>query len=139
MEINFHNLDTVDNKNLKFAVIAAEYNNKWLFVRHKDRTTLEIPGGHRKDGEDINVTASRELFEETGSIDFHIEAICDYSVTRDSIPSYGRLFYAQVYKLGELPPLEIAEVISKENLPENLTYKDIQPYLFEKAKEFKNK
>lgn len=139
MEINFHNLDTVASKNLKFAVITAEYNNKWLFVRHKERTTLEIPGGHREKGEDINVTASRELFEETGAIDFHIEAICDYSVTRNSTPSYGRLFYAQVYKLGELPPLEIAEVISSENLPENLTYKEIQPYLFKKAREFKNK
>jgi len=139
MEINFYSLDTVANKSLKFAVIAAEYNNKWLFVRHKERTTLEIPGGHREEGEDINKTASRELFEETGATDFHIEAICDYSVTKDDIPSYGRLFYAQVYKLGELPPLEIAEVIFRENLPENLTYREIQPYLFRKVKEFKNK
>lgn len=38
---------------LKFAVIAARYNGAWIFCRHKERTTWEIPGGHREPKEDI--------------------------------------------------------------------------------------
>jgi 8-oxo-dGTP diphosphatase len=44
-----------------------------------------------------------------------------------------------VSKLGELPGnSEIAELIMKDNLPENLTYPDIQPHLFRRVNEYLN-
>lgn len=43
-----------------------EKNGKWVFCRHKDRDTYEIPGVHRESGETIFETAKRELMEETG-------------------------------------------------------------------------
>ena len=42
-EVRFY--DEVDDALLKFAVIAARSEGKWVFCRHKERTTLEIPGG----------------------------------------------------------------------------------------------
>mgnify|MGYP006922425427 CR=1 FL=1 len=45
-EVRFY--DEVDDALLKFAVIAARSEGKWVFCRHKERTTLEIPGGHRE-------------------------------------------------------------------------------------------
>ena len=80
VKVNFY--DEVDDVLLKFAVIVAKYNNKLVFCKHKDRDTLEIPGGHRESGENIDVTAKRELFEETGAMEFNIKPVCVYSVTK---------------------------------------------------------
>lgn len=53
--------DSVEDHLLEYVVIASRYRNKWIFCKHKNRNTLEIPGGHREKGEDIVTTANREL------------------------------------------------------------------------------
>lgn len=63
MKVEFLEIGQVKYKELKFAVISASFKGRWVFVRHKQRETWEIPGGHREAGEDINDTAARELFE----------------------------------------------------------------------------
>jgi 8-oxo-dGTP diphosphatase len=35
----------------------TKFNGQWLYVRHKERQTWEIPGGHREENENINDTA----------------------------------------------------------------------------------
>ncbi|MDO4379223.1 MAG: NUDIX domain-containing protein, partial [Erysipelotrichia bacterium] len=82
MSVKFY--DSVDDKLLKFAVIVSKSNGKWVFCKHKKRTTYEIPGGHREPGEDILETARRELIEETGAIDFDLKPICVYSVVDEN-------------------------------------------------------
>ena len=59
LEVKFY--DTVDDSLLKFAVIISQSNGKWVFCKHKERETYEVPGGHREVGEDILETAKREL------------------------------------------------------------------------------
>ena len=59
VEVNFY--DNIDDKMLKFAVIISKTNGKWVFCKHKERDTLEVPGGHREKGETILETARREL------------------------------------------------------------------------------
>ncbi|MBU5256100.1 NUDIX hydrolase [Tissierella praeacuta] len=135
LKVNFHDLNTVEDTKLKFAVIMERYNEKWIFVRHKDRLTWEIPGGHREENEDINFTASRELVEETGAKNFRIMPVCIYSVTRDEIESFGNLFYSEVESLDQLPNFEIDEIKLFDTIPQNLTYPLIQPYLFKKIEE----
>ena len=51
VEVKFY--DKVDDELLKFAVIIARSNGKWVFCKHKKRNTYEIPGGHRENGEAI--------------------------------------------------------------------------------------
>ena len=47
MEVKFY--DTVNDELLKFAVIISQSNGKWVFCKHKERDTYEVPGGHRED------------------------------------------------------------------------------------------
>ena len=64
VEVKFY--DNVADELLKFAVIISKTDNKWVFCKHKERETYEVPGGHREPGESIFETAKRELQEETG-------------------------------------------------------------------------
>ena len=44
LEVKFY--DTVNDELLKFAVIISRSNGKWVFCKHKERDTYEVPGGH---------------------------------------------------------------------------------------------
>jgi 8-oxo-dGTP diphosphatase len=138
METKVYDLGIVKDEELKFAVIVSKYQGKFLYARHKERETWETPGGHRELNEDINDTAARELREETGAVKFTLSQICDYlcdySVGKaNGDKSYGRLYYAEIEELGELPDLEIGEIALFDDMPENLTYPEIQPVLFNRV------
>ena len=124
-------LNTLPNNQLTYAVIGARYRGQWVFCRHRERDTYEMPGGHREPGEDVNDTARRELYEETGAVEFSIAPVCLYSVTDGGETGYGGLFYAEITVLGELPESEIAEIFLLSDMPKNLTYPQIQPHLWE--------
>lgn len=104
MKVKFFDLNA--DKPLKYAVICARYNGKWVFCKHKGRDTYEIPGGHREDGEDIEATAKRELWEETGAKNFDICPVCIYSFT-----DYGMLYFAEIRSFEKLPPLKLKRLI----------------------------
>ena len=138
VEVKFY--DQVADELLKFAVIIAKTENKWVFCKHKERDTYEVPGGHREAGEDISETAKRELREETGAIDFNIEPICVYSVkgkTRINEnfddETFGMLFVANISSFEELHS-EIEKILITDKLVDNWTYPFIQPKLLEEAK-----
>ena len=126
--------DTIEDSLLKFAVIIAKSYGKWVLCKHKERTTYEVPGGHREEGEFIGETARRELYEETGALEYRIQPVCIYSVQKDSgLETFGMLYYAEVDSFEVDLHSEIEKVILTEELPENWTYPDIQPMLIEEA------
>jgi 8-oxo-dGTP diphosphatase len=133
MEVCF--FDAVSDDLLKFAVIVSRHEGKWVFCRHRDRTTWECPGGHREPGEAIADTARRELWEETGAKEFSLSPVCVYSVRDKDGETFGMLCFAEISAFGDLPPLEIQEVRLFDRLPENWTYPQIQPCLFRKIRE----
>lgn len=71
LEIRFY--DKIEDSQLDFAVIIARTGEKWVFCKHKERDTYEVPGGHREAGETIEEAANRELKEETGVVDLNME------------------------------------------------------------------
>ena len=136
MKVNFY--DSINDSMLKFAVIIARHNGKWVFCKHKERNTWEVPGGHREDGEDILETAKRELYEETGAITFDITPICIYSVTApdnfDGMETFGKLFFSDIYTFEKELHSEIEKVAIMDELPINWTYPEIQSKLLEEAR-----
>lgn len=143
LKVKFYN--EINDKDLKFAVIMARYDNRWIFCKHKERETYEIPGGHREVDETILDTAKRELQEETGAIEFEIQPISVYSVTgknrvnSNGNETFGMLFYAEVHSFKDILEDEIEKIEFFSNLPSNLTYPEIQPYLYNKVIEIKGK
>jgi len=129
IKVEFYKLDEVADERLKYAVIATAEKGKWIFVRHKERTTWEIPGGRREVNEAILKTAERELIEETGATQFRMNAICLYSVSIESEKTYGLLAYAEVDEFGKALTLEIGEREAFSETPNELTYPLIQPKL----------
>lgn len=137
-KVNFY--DQADDTLLKFAVILSKTNGKWVFCKHKDRDTWEVPGGHREAGESILETAKRELREETGAIDFTVKPVCAYSVTGktkvNKTPeeeSFGMLFVADITSFENELHSEIEKIFITDRLVDHWTYPSIQPKLIEEA------
>ena len=104
----------------KYVVVLSEYEGNILLSRHKKRTEpLEA--------------AKRELYEESGAIDFEIEPLCDYWAGVEGTDDWanGMVFHAIIRKLGDIPKSEMAEIKQFDELPQNLTYPDITPVLFQ--------
>jgi 8-oxo-dGTP diphosphatase len=136
-EVKFYDPLFEPDAELTYSVISAKFENKWIFVRHNNRTTWEIAGGHIEMGETSSEAAGRELMEETGAVRFNLDCVATYSVKMDGETGYGRLYFAEVFELGPIPDIsEIAEVILLDHLPENLTHPDIQPHLFNRTIEY---
>lgn len=136
IEVNFYSKDVKKNE-CRYSVIMAQHKDKWILVRHKDRNTWEIPGGHIEQGEEPMEAASRELYEETGAKEFDLELVCTYSVRKDrGTESFGQLFCARISELGELPDSEIVEIRLVDKVSGPLTYPDIQPLLANRVEEY---
>ncbi|MGN0572159.1 MAG: NUDIX domain-containing protein, partial [Candidatus Fimenecus sp.] len=121
MQVKFY--ETADDALLKFAVIIAKFNGKWVLCKHKARDTLEFPGGHREPHEPILNTAKRELQEETGAVCFTIQPLCVYSVTGKNRVNatgeelFGMLFFAEIADFATELHSEMEKVLLLDTLP----------------------
>ena len=134
-EVRFY--DEIEDHRLRFAVILARSGGTWVLCKHRERSTLEVPGGHREPGEDIAAAARRELHEETGAAAFTLRPVCVYAVVRDGGPeeSCGMLYTAEITAFDPELHSEIERTVLLDSLAQvDWTYPDIQPRLLEEAR-----
>ena len=139
MQIELTNdFDAVPDAYFKYAILVARYQGQFVFVRHRERQTYELPAGHREPGETILEAAHRELREETGAVEYDLQPafvfrIPAYDASGQRCDDVASLVYrVEITSLGPLDPaFEIAEILLSHDLPEQLTYPVLQPALFE--------
>lgn len=138
MKVEFYN-EIESDIELKFVVIASIYKDKWLYVKHRERNTYELAGGHIEAGEEPVEAAKRELYEETGAISFSIDKIGYYSVNRYGNYSYGVLYFSEIEELDKLPKFEMEEIILVDELLDydKVTYPLIYPTLYNGIKNYR--
>ena len=132
LQVKLHELGSVSDAELTRVVCVSEYNGKWVYSKHKERKTWEIPGGHIEEGETWQEAAKREMYEETGAIDVEIEPICLYSIS-----TYGLLCYVKINKFDNIPNFEMEEIGLFDQEPDNLTYQETHHLFLETVKEKK--
>ena len=120
----------------KYVVVMSKYQGKILLSRHRDRTTWETQGGHIEPGETPMDAARRELYEESGAVDFDIRPVFDYWAGDENGGASGQVFAAEIRTLGPMPKSEMAEVRAFDEVPPNVTYPAITPELFASLEEF---
>lgn len=137
LEVKFY--DEVEDSLLHFAVIIAKHDSKWVFCKHKNRNTYEVPGGRRDAGEDILETAKRELYEETGAREYTITPVCIYSiygndgVIHNKTESFGMVYYADIKTFDKLPEFEMEKIEFFYEIPKELTYPIVHPLILSKV------
>ena len=120
----------------RFVVIFVRHNGRWIYVRAKDREVWETAGGHMETGETTLDAAKRELWEETGAVDYDIQPVFDYSVNNGGGHyAFGQVFLADVRKFDALPEeFEMAEIREFDAYPAQMRFPGILPVLYERMK-----
>lgn len=126
MEVKTYALEEISDVQLIIAMIIAKYQGKTVYVRHKERTTFEIPGGHRELNETIEECAKRELMEETGATEFILKPLFILGVDREGIEDYGQVYIAEIKEFSNKLEYEMEEIVFLDDEPEENTYPDIQ-------------
>jgi len=118
-----HPVNTLND--IGYVSIQAIYDDKWVLCLHSKRLKWECPGGHVELGESALDAAKRELYEETGAIDFEIVPVWDYAVVNDEgvLHNNGRVYFAVIKSFSQLPiNSEMKEIGLFTVLPKDLTY-----------------
>ena len=83
----------------------------------------------QREWKNIDDTAKRELYEETGATQYSIKTVCVYSVTSCDVETFGMLYFAEISQFEDKLYSEIEKIELFEILPEKWTYPLIQPLL----------
>ena len=136
----------IPDEELAYSVVAARHQNKWVCVRLKGRKDWCFPGGGREEGESMEENARRELYEETGALEYDMYPLGIYGVNHLDLTdnmeihkrySWGGLYAAEIHSFAAIPgEFEIAERRYFEEFPlNNARFPDIMPGMMDWLKE----
>lgn len=128
-------VETYDKDLVKYVIIISRSQGKWVLCKHKERDTYEFPAGHIEDGESILEAAKRELYEETGAINYTIRQM--FAFTSNQVNNgrcqpdgyFSVVYYSEITEFSRLPDFEMEKIELFDELPDNLTYSNVHPKL----------
>ena len=123
---------------VKHITVAAFRNGKYLFVKRRNNTTLELPETEKKQSEQPREAVRRLLSDKLGVISARLEFVTAYSLTDGTEIEYGLLYYADIDDLGPFPHTDLVSVYYLDTPPENKakwSFPETQIPLFDKAVE----
>ncbi len=127
------NINDVLDSDIKNVVIITKYKGKWVYCKHRERTTYELPSAVRGKGETIEETARRALYEQTGAKNFELIPVGVYE-TEANGKKYGMLYFSDIITIGPKPANEIARICYLDEHPAQQTYPQLHPRLVDEAK-----
>ena len=120
----------IQDEEIKFVIIVSRHKGKRVFVQHKARDERELPGWKREIGESILEWAQRELFEETGALEYEIEHIGHWSLMDGKWDtSFWAVFFAEITQFWNKPESEIIKRDFFTTIPQNITYPNVHPLI----------
>jgi len=125
--------------NIGFVAMAVKYKGKWVlsFTNHPQIKTWDCPGGHVEKDEEALKAAKRELYEETGAIDYDIIPVWDYQAFKEdgTFVNNGRYYFVNIREFAHIPDgSEMNKIDFFDVFPENFRYPDNSEEIFENFK-----
>lgn len=130
------------------VIVICVHNDTWLLTNHKSRG-LEFPGGKLENGETLEDTAIREVYEETGAKLKKLMYLGEYQVTDDAGTFVKAIYYGEVEELMERTsyhetngPIHVKGNILEDRFNDNFSFimKDqVIEYAVHKINELKEK
>lgn len=112
----------------KHVFVICRYNQAWLLTNHSERG-YEFPGGKVEDGETIEESAIREVYEETGGIVENLHYIGQYKVDDGKSSFVKAVFYAEIKEISQkdnyletFGPVLIDSSLSKNDLDHTYSF-----------------
>ena len=103
MSVVFYQPGEKEDSLLTHAIVAARYQDRWIFVRYPDEKTWNMPNAKRLEGESIEQTAQRALHVTTGATQADLHPVCAFSAQAGENEGFGMLYFAIITEKGELP------------------------------------
>ena len=140
MSVVFYQPGEKEDSLLTHAIIAARYQDRWIFVRRPDEKTWNMPNIKRLEGETIDQTAQRALYTTTGATQTELHPVCSFSAQAGEEEGYGMLYFAIITEKGDLPADSgIAEYDLRHPLPRKMNFKEIQQPLYHQVQDWLNR
>lgn len=140
MELNVINdcTESQVNKVVKVTkiTVAAIRNGKYMFVKQRGKSTLELPRTDIAPDENAAKALRRVLEGLLGAEVYASQFVCPYSVIDDKDIQYGILYRVEITSMGQFPHSHLAGVYYLDTPPEDddkWTFPETDKPLFQEA------
>ena len=128
-----HPLGALPEEQLRDMVIAARYQERWVYHRRRQRELWELPCGRIRQDETPHQAARRLLLDEIGAVDFSLTPVCCYQLSQ-----YGMVWFAEIKTLGQLPEGEHASLCFVDTPPHALDRPELHTTVYDWVQGWRN-
>ncbi len=118
--------------------VASVRNGKLIFVKRRDKTTVELPRIKFDEKEKPAQAIKKLMIDHLGMTEYNPVFVGAYSVTDGTIVNYGMLYYAEITKVGPFPYGDFSVVYYLDQQPVSdvqWAYPEVDIQLLSKALE----